>query len=230
MLDAVFESVIRDRITELQGEIPEPVTLMAVTKKVPVERIRIAYNCGLRHLGESRIQEALPKQAALADASGLVWHFIGPLQSNKAQKAIAYFDWIHSVDSLKLAQRLDRLAGENQRRPNLCLQVKLLPDPNKSGWEVDDLEQTLPDLYQLQKVTMRGLMVIPPFGLTSSQLQDCFARAAGLFKKIQNQSRQQWPQFDQLSMGMSGDYREAIAAGSTIVRLGRSLFGERETP
>ena len=228
MADAVLESLIRDRIVALGEEIPADVTLMAVTKRVSVERMRIAYGCGLRHFGESRIQEALPKQEALADAPDLVWHFIGKLQSNKAQKAIAHFDWIHSVDSLKLAQRLDRLAGEMNRFPNLCLQVKLLPDPNKSGWDVADLREALPELYKLKQVMIRGLMVIPPLGLTPDKLQRCFMDAATLAKEIRQESKTVWPQFDQLSMGMSGDYREAIAAGSTVVRLGRTIFGERE--
>lgn len=230
-LDLPIDPLIRDRIAALRDEIPETVTLMAVTKKMPAERMRMAYDCGVRHFGESRIQEALPKQenlrAGLDDASDIVWHFIGTLQSNKAQKAIAHFDWIHSVNSLKLAQRLDRVAGENQRCPNLCLQVKLLPDPNKSGWEVDELLAALPILSQLQNVTIRGLMVIPPLGLSVDGLRGCFRDAADLFQTLKVQSQDYWPQFDQLSMGMSGDYQEAIAAGSTMVRLGRTIFGER---
>ncbi len=229
MTDAEFEPLVGDRIEALRQDIPTSVTLMAVTKTVPAARMRMAYDAGLRHFGESRIQEALPKQEALADCSDIVWHFIGALQSNKAQKAIAHFDWIHSVDSLKLAKRIDRIAGELQRTPNLCLQVKLLPDPNKSGWEVHELKEALPALKTLSHVTMRGIMVIPPFGLPLSTLQSCFMDAAILFKTLRDQAKGEWSQFDQLSMGMSGDYREAIAAGSTIVRLGRTIFGERET-
>ncbi|MEM6500327.1 MAG: YggS family pyridoxal phosphate-dependent enzyme [Cyanobacteria bacterium P01_C01_bin.89] len=223
-----LDSLIRDRITDLQQDIPPSVTLMAVSKKKTALCVRAAYDCGLRHFGESRIQEAVPKQEEVADLSDLVWHFIGTLQSNKAKKAIAHFHWIHSVDSLKLAQRLDRLSQEEHRRPNLCLQVKVLPDPHKSGWNIDELTKALPELYQLSHVAIRGLMVIPPLGLNREETRRCFLKAAHLFKTIQDESANHWTQFDQLSMGMSGDYQEAIAAGSTIIRLGRTIFGERD--
>ncbi|MGD1850907.1 MAG: YggS family pyridoxal phosphate-dependent enzyme [Cyanophyceae cyanobacterium] len=223
-----FESLIRDRVAQLKQEIPSSVTLMGVSKKKPTPYIRAAYDCGLRHFGESRIQEALPKQEELADLSELVWHFIGTLQSNKAKKAIAHFHWIHSVDNLKLAQRLDRLAQGENRRPNLCLQVKVLPDPSKTGWHIDELMADLPALYLLSNVAIRGVMVIPPLGLNLEETRHCFSKAQDLFHTVQRQSREHWVQFDQLSMGMSGDYQDAIAAGSTIVRLGRTIFGERE--
>ncbi|MEM9244631.1 MAG: YggS family pyridoxal phosphate-dependent enzyme [Cyanobacteria bacterium P01_F01_bin.153] len=223
-----LESLIRDHITDLQQDIPPSVTLMAVSKKKSASCVRAAYDCGLRHFGESRIQEAVPKQKEVADLSNLVWHFIGTLQSNKAKKAITHFHWIHSVDSLKLAQRLDRLSQEENRRPNLCLQVKVLPDPHKSGWNIDELMAALPELYQLSHVAIRGLMVIPPLGLSPEETHQCFAKAADLFTAIQCNSSNYWSQFDQLSMGMSGDYQEAIAAGSTMIRLGRTIFGERD--
>lgn len=236
MTEPVQLSQLTEQIAAFRTTIPESVRIIAVTKQVSISAMRAAYAAGLRDFGENRVQEAETKQAQLQDLSDVTWHLIGHLQSNKAQRAIELFDWIQSVDSLKLAQRLDRLASEciaqgtrdeHTRMLQICLQVKLLPDPNKFGWSVPELLADLPQLDQLEHLQIRGLMVIPPMGLNPDQILNLFEQARELTHKIQQQS---WNRIrmDQLSMGMSNDYRLAIQAGATMIRPGRVLFGERE--
>jgi PLP dependent protein len=217
---------VAHNIDTIRRDLPATVTLMAVTKQVSVTAMREAYATGIRDFGESRIQSAETKQQELADLTDLRWHLIGHLQSNKVRKALQIFDWIHSVDSLKLAQQIDRVAAELQLRPNICLQVKLLPDPDKYGWTVAELLADLPQLDRLEQLQIRGLMAIPPLGLTPAELEQFFDRARDLRDRIQQQT---WKniQLPELSMGMSGDYRQAIAKRSTIIRLGSILFGDR---
>lgn len=213
-----------DRIAQFRASIPPQVRVIAVTKTVPIEAMRAAYAAGIRDFGENRVQEAEVKRAALADLTDVTWHLIGHLQSNKAKSAIELFDWIQSVDSLKLAQRLDRLAQEHNRHPQICLQVKLLSDPNKAGFSVEELWQALPELAALPHLQIRGLMVIPPLDLEPSETLKVFQQAKELAEKIQIQSHLQ---LDQLSMGMSDDYGLALQAGATMIRPGRILFGAR---
>lgn len=214
------------RVEFLRDRLPPQVRLVAVTKTFGVDRIREAYACGLRDFGENRIQEAEAKQAALADLLDIRWHLIGQLQSNKAKKAIEQFDWIHSVDRLDLAQRLDRLAAETNCRPRLCLQVKLQDDPTKAGWPVDELWADLPALDRLEHLDICGLMAIPPRALSPVELVDFFARARDCADRIQAQS---WERLSmqERSLGMSNDWPIALAAGATMIRLGRTLFGDR---
>ena len=220
------------RLTTVRQTIPDDVTLIAISKKQSVDAIRAAYTLGVRHFGESRIQEAIPKQEQLADLTDITWHFIGHLQSNKAAKALHHFQWIHSVHNLKLAQRLNQLraqaieAGQNPPNPKLCLQVKMMPDPNKSGWDIADLLNDLPTLSSLSHLDIDGLMTIPPLGQTDADLLAVFTKAKELAAKIRGQALPNLS-MRQLSMGMSGDYPLAIQAGATMVRIGRNLFGER---
>jgi PLP dependent protein len=217
---------IAHNIETIRRELPDSVKLMAVSKQVSVELMREAYAAGIRDFGESKIQEAQSKQTALADLPDICWHLIGHLQSNKVRKALAIFDWIHSVDSLKLVQQIDRVAAELEVAPNICLQVKILPDPDKYGWTIPELLTDLPKISSCQHLQVKGLMAIPPLGLTIAQTQALFEQARDLSRKISAQ-----PEFNlqlgELSIGMSGDYRLAIAAGSTIVRLGSIIFGDR---
>jgi pyridoxal phosphate enzyme (YggS family) len=157
----------------------------------------------------------------------ITWHLIGHLQANKAQKALQLFEWIHSVDSLKLAQRLDRLAEQLQQQPKVCLQVKILRDPNKYGWTIPDLLADLCALNQCRHLQIQGLMTIPPLGLDESETLAVFEGARELAEKIREQN---WPniRMRELSMGMSSDYHMAVKAGATAVRLGTVLFGERQ--
>ncbi|MBD2345859.1 YggS family pyridoxal phosphate-dependent enzyme [Anabaena subtropica] len=219
-------SSISERITQIRASLPPSVRLIAVTKQMPTEVIRAAYAAGIRDFGENRIQEAATKQGELQDLPGITWHFIGHLQTNKAKKALEQFDWIHSVDNLKLAQRLDQLAPQLGVNPQVCLQVKILPDPNKSGWTVPELLADLPALNQCKSLQIQGLMTIPPFGLNDAEIFYVFNSTQKLAKEI---TEQDWShiKMEQLSMGMSGDYQLAVQAGATMVRLGTILFGKR---
>jgi hypothetical protein len=217
---------IADRLNQIRQTLPESVKLIAVSKQVSVEAMRIAYEAGVRDFGESRLQEVVDKQVALQDLTDITWHLIGHLQSNKAAKALECFQWIHSLDSLKLAAKLNQLAIDRPVKPNVLLQVKFLPDPSKFGWSTSELWTDLPELDQFTHLNVVGLMTIPPYGLDSSQTLSVFTQAADFAEKIRQQS---WSnlQMRQLSMGMSDDYLLAIAAGTTMIRLGRILFGER---
>lgn len=221
-------STIAERISQIRQTLPPTVRLIAVTKQVSVEAMREAYAAGVRDFGESRVQEADAKQAQLQDLPDITWHLIGHLQANKAQRALELFQWIHSVDSLKLAQRLDRLAAALPYKPQVCLQVKLLPDPNKYGWMVSGLLHDLPQLDQCEQLRIRGLMTIPPLDLNDAQTLEVFQKASEFANTIR---QQKWlhVRMEELSMGMSGDYQLAVNAGSTMVRLGTILFGRRST-
>lgn len=217
---------IAHNIDTIRRDLPPTVRLMAVSKQVSVTAIRAAYAAGIRDFGESRIQEAEAKQQELTDLPDLCWHLIGHLQGNKVRKAVQMFDWIHSVDSLKLARQIDRVAAELGAKPKICLQVKILPDPDKYGWTIPELLNDLPQLQRCEHLEIRGLMAIPPLGLDPPQLQQFFERTRDLSREIDSQAGSQI-HLSELSMGMSGDYRQAIAAGATIIRLGSIIFGDR---
>lgn len=219
---------IAERLASLRSQLPPSVQLIAVSKNHPAAAIREAYAAGQRHFGENRVQEAIAKQAELADLPGLTWHLIGQLQSNKARKAVEHFDWIHSVDSWALAERLDRIAGELGRSPQVCLQVKLRPDPNKAGWEPVELRAVLPQLAQLSHIQLRGLMVIPPQGLAASETQAIFAEARDFAQDCADQEPRL--RLTELSMGMSNDWPLAVTEGATWIRIGTQLFGTRSQP
>ncbi len=219
-----YSQQIAQRVQQLQ--LPNHVRLVAVSKTFSADIIRAAYAAGLRDFGENKVQEAIAKQAELTDLPDITWHFIGHLQTNKVRKAIQHFDWIHSVDSLKLAQRLDKIAAELSRSPICCLQVKLLADPNKQGWSESDLVQSLPNLAQLSYLKLEGLMAIPPYGLLVTETQSFFKRAYALGQALANHQETPLP-IRYFSMGMSQDFPLAIAAGANIIRLGTTLFGSR---
>lgn len=218
--------LITERIANIRQQLPPGVRLIAVTKQVSVDAMREAYAAGVRDFGESKVQEAEAKLAQLGDLPDLNWHLIGHLQSNKAKKAVEYFQWIHACDSLNLAQRLNRLAVELSLRPKICLQVKVAPDPNKYGWTVPELLADLSELDQCDALNIQGLMTILPLGLSEQESLEVFERTRELAEKIRQQN---WSnlQMQELSMGMSDDYLLAVQAGATMVRLGRIIFGER---
>jgi PLP dependent protein len=214
-----------DRITQIKQSLPDSVKLVAVTKSVGVEQIRQAYAAGIRDFGENRVQAAVEKKQQLADLPNLTWHFIGHLQTNKAQVALETFDWIHSVDSLKLAQRLHSLSSDlpNLPMPKVLLQVKVLPDPHKYGWSSSELLTDLAKLTQCDRLSIQGLMTILPLGLTAFEQRSGFEQVAQLAQVIGQQTNLS---MTQLSMGMSNDYLLAVQAGATVVRLGRILFSK----
>lgn len=149
------------------------------------------------------------------------WHFIGRLQSNKARQVVRLCDWIHSVDSLALAQQLSTLAAQESRHPRILFQVKLAEDPTKTGWAPDELEYQLPHLITLPNLNPQGFMAIAPFGLAEEATRQLFRAVAAWAGKVR------YAQLTELSMGMSGDYLLALEAGTTMVRLGQALFGSR---
>jgi PLP dependent protein len=217
---------IAERVAHLRQTIPPQTRIIAVTKTVDPELMREAYAAGIRDFGENRIQEAIAKQQALAGLGDVAWHFIGHLQRNKAKQAIAHFQWLQSVDSLPLAQRLNLLATEVRSPPQICLQVKIRPDPTKFGWTPEDLLSSLAALQTCQNLDIKGLMIILPFGLSSAEQLQAFQDAQLLAQQIGRHPTTPLP-ITELSMGMSSDYLLALQAGATMIRPGRLLFGGR---
>ena len=211
-------STMADRFLAVRRSLPPTCQLLAVSKGHPAAAIREAVALGQRSFGESRLQEAQAKQLELADLPPLDWHFIGRLQANKVRGVLRHFGTIHSLDSLPLAERLRRIAQEEGLSPVVFTQVKLLSDPGKTGFDPDALRQLWPTLAGMAPLRMRGLMTIPPQGLESKDRLALFQRCADLAREFQ---------LPELSMGMSGDWQEAVKAGSTWIRLGSTLFGER---
>ncbi len=227
MVDCSNFPTVAERILHLRRDVPPFVRIIAVTKTVPIHLMREAYAAGIRDFGESRLQEAIPKQQALADLSDITWHLIGHLQSNKAKQALQHFQWIHSVDSLAIAQRLNQLSVDLGLAPKLCLQVKLNPDPNKFGWTTQALIEQLSLLHALEHLSIQGLMTILPLNLFPPQQLTIFQEVKDLAQRLSQHPQTPLP-ITELSMGMSSDYALAIQAGATMIRPGRILFGERE--
>ena len=196
------------------GRDPTSIRLIAVTKTVPPERIREAAECGIRDIGENRLQEALPKMETLAPL-GLTWHFIGHLQTNKARKAAAHFDWIQCIDRIELVQKLNLAA---LKPLPVLIEVKLYEEPNKSGVEESGLAALVEAFTGFEKLRLLGLMAIPP---PSEDPEE----ARPYFRKLQVLARQYG--LPELSMGMSHDFEVAIEEGATMVRIGSALFGDR---
>jgi pyridoxal phosphate enzyme (YggS family) len=217
-------AALRGRIAVACGEAgrdPAGVELLAVSKTFPVEAVREAYDAGQRAFGESRQQEAAPKIEALP--ADIRWHFIGGLQRNKARKVLAGFCGIHSVDSLRLAEYLDRVAGEEGKRPQAYLEVNVAGEASKGGFSPEELLAAAESLAALRHLELRGLMVIPP----EDGARRWFARTRELRDQLATLSGLPLPG---LSMGMSGDFEDAVKEGSTIVRVGSALFGNRSDP
>lgn len=213
-----FGSSLAERLSALQAALPASTHLLAVSKGHPAELVRQAAALGQRSFGESRLQEAIAKQDALADLPALDWHFIGRLQANKARAVLRRFGTIHSVDSLELAERLQRIAAEEGLAPGILLQVKFRPDPAKTGFAPDEVRALGADLGRLAPLRCLGLMTIAPLGLTPGERLELFRECRALADALG---------LPDCSMGMSGDWRDAVAAGSTWVRLGSVLFGSR---
>ena len=207
-----------ERLAAIRAQLPASTQLLAVSKGHPASAIRELAGLGQLSFGESRLQEAVAKQAELADLPSLDWHFIGRLQANKVRPVLQSVAWLHSVDSLALAERVARIAGEEGVCPKLLLQVKLRPDPAKGGFTPEDLRQAWPQLRALPGVQLVGLMTMAPLGLDAAQRRSLFGDCAALAQELG---------LGQLSMGMSGDWPEAAAAGSTWVRIGSALFGSK---
>lgn len=201
--------------------VPPAVSIVAASKYTNSSQIKIAYEMGIRHFGESRVQDAEQKKAELSDLTEINWHMIGHLQTNKVRKAVQIFDWIHSVDRLELLEKINLTARELGKKPNLLLQVKLAPDESKSGFTEPELWENLPIMLELSNIPIKGLMTILPFGLASEERYKLFCRLAQLKDEI---NQRFGTALSELSMGMSGDYEEALKAGTTILRIGKAIF------
>ena len=198
-------------------------TLVAVSKTVAVPRLKDAVAAGLTLLGENRVQEAESKAPALPDAR---WHLIGPLQSNKARRAVELFEVIESVDSVDLARRLDRLAGEVGRAPlGVYLQVNVDRDEAKAGFQPDALEAELPALIELANLRPLGLMTVGRLVGTAEEARPTFVRLRELSERLRARVHGLGAG---LSMGMTDDYEVAVEEGATVIRVGRALFGARD--
>jgi pyridoxal phosphate enzyme (YggS family) len=221
-LEERLQTVLR-RIREAECSARRPegsVRLLAVSKGQPAELLREAYALGLREFGENYLQEALRKQEALADLD-LVWHFIGPIQSNKTRNIAARFAWVHSIDRLKIAERLSEQRPESLPPLDVCLQVKLGAEESKSGVDPAALPELAAAVRELPRLRLRGLMTIPPPSDDPVAQRTAFRQLREALEGLA------LPEFDTLSMGMSNDLEAAIAEGSTLVRIGTALFGPR---
>jgi pyridoxal phosphate enzyme (YggS family) len=206
------------------GRKPDSVRLLAVSKTFGPEAVRQAHAAGQTAFGENYIQEAVDKISALRDLP-LEWHCIGPIQSNKTRLVAEHFDWVHSVDRLKIAQRLSDQRPTHMPPLQLCLQVNTDGGPTKSGAQPEEVLELARAVAALPRVVLRGLMTIPdPVEGFDAEVA-LHRRATQLFEQVRAELAQ--PQFDTLSMGMTADLEAAIAAGSTLVRVGTAIFGKR---
>lgn len=223
-------STIADNISQVSARItaaaldaqrePTQIDLLAVSKTKPAAAIREAFVAGIRDFGENYLQEALGKQAELADLP-LTWHFIGPIQSNKTRAIAENFAWVHSVDRLKIAQRLSEQRPVELGSLNVCIQVNVSGEASKSGCAPDDLPALASAIAALPNLHLRGLMAIP-------QPTDDWAAQNAAFARVRSLQQSLQMPLDTLSMGMSHDLDAAIAQGSTCVRIGTALFGARD--
>ena len=209
---------LQQRLQAIGAALPPQTRLLAVSKGQSAAAIRAAVALGQRSFGESRLQEAVLKQDELADLGPLDWHFIGRLQANKVRPVLRAFGTIHSIDSLALAQRTARIAAEEGLAPRLLLQVRFRPDPGKSGFSPAELQDLWPQLADLSPAQVVGLMTITPLGLAPADSSAVFAECRALADALG---------LAECSMGMSGDWPLAAAAGSSWVRIGSALFGQR---
>jgi pyridoxal phosphate enzyme (YggS family) len=217
---------IHDREEHFRRE-PGSVLLLAVSKTHGADRVREAYAAGARHFGENYVQEALDKMAQLSQPphalTDITWHFIGPIQSNKTRDIAEAFDWVHSVDRLKIARRLNDQRPDHLPAVNVCIQVNLSNEDSKSGVTLAEAETLCADIAHLPRLVLRGLMAIPAPCQDHDQQRAAFQPLARLFTRLQGQHAD----MDTLSIGMSDDFDAAIAEGSTMIRIGTAIFGAR---
>jgi len=222
---------VRARIAAAAGRAgrdPREVTLVAVTKSFPAEVVRMAVAAGLLDIGENRVQEARDKRALLADLGGARWHLVGHLQRNKAGLALQLFDWVHSVDSLELAQVLERRAAQVERTVPVLLEINVAGEETKFGFRLHRLEtlfSAVEAMLVLPHLRLEGLMTVAPIAAAAEAVRPVFRR----LYELRDLLRRRYPEapWTHLSMGMTDDYEVAVEEGATMVRLGRALFGER---
>lgn len=211
------------------GRPENAVQLLPVTKTQSAETLQQAFELGLRIFGENYLNEALDKQQGLreslpsSDYDAITWHFIGPIQSNKTRAIAEHFDWVQSLDRIKIARRLNEQRPADRPPLAVCVQINVDEEDTKSGILLDELEAFADELESMAHLQLRGLMAIPKAGQSSEQLGQSFHRMRAAFEGLQRR----YPAVDTLSMGMSADMALAIEHGSTMVRVGTALFGAR---
>jgi PLP dependent protein len=219
---------VRERIAAAcrrAGRTPESIKLVAVSKTVPSPLIRRAYEAGVHDFGENRVQEAVDKRAALSDLAA-VWHLIGHLQTNKAKSARELFHWVHSVDSVRVAQKLDQGALHREGRLPVLIQVRLGEEATKSGAQESEVLRLAEQVSMLSTLELRGLMALPPYFDDTEQVRPFFRRLRELARTVESAGLPS-VSMNELSMGMSHDFEIAIEEGATIIRVGTAIFGER---
>lgn len=215
----------RSQITEAEqkyGREPGSVQLLAVSKTRPIEDIEAAFSENQLHFGENYLQDALPKIEAMEDPR-VTWHFIGPIQSNKTRQIAENFDWVHGIDRLKIAQRLNEQRDPSIKPLNVCIQVNTSDEESKSGVAPEEVLQLAKEIGVLPNLKLRGLMTIPAACHDFEQQRKPFR----LLRELKDQIEAQGIKLDTLSMGMTDDMEAAIAEGSTMVRIGTAIFGQR---
>jgi len=212
---------------ERAGRSADEITLIAVSKTFDPATVQQAVKAGVRNLGENRVQEAVTKAPLVK--GDVRWHLIGHLQSNKARHAVEMFQVIHTIDSVELVGRLDRIAGDVGRRPTVLVQVGLADEPSKSGAAEDELPAIIEALDSAHNLEFRGLMTLPPFFDSAERTRPYFQRLRSILEGLNN-DRAPNSKLTELSMGMSHDFEVAIEEGATMVRVGTAIFGSREKP
>ena len=203
---------------KIKNQIPSNVNILAVSKGFKSQEIKTIQNIGQNDFGESKFQEAFEKQLILKDLKQIKWHFLGRIQSNKIRKIVQNFKYIHSVDSFEKLQKISSVSYEEKKNPFIMLQVKLSDDPSKGGFRPELLISKWREIQELKNITLKGLMTINPRGLSSKENSELFKKCRSLADSLQ---------LSDCSMGMSGDWEEAIDSGSTWLRLGSLIFGDR---
>ena len=203
---------------KIKSKLPSNVKILAVSKGIKSQEIKTIQNIGQNDFGESKFQEAFEKQLILKDLQQITWHFIGRIQSNKIRKIVQNFKYIHSVDSLEKLQKISHFSYVEKKNPLIMLQVKFSDDPTKGGLNPELLILKWREMQELKNISLTGLMTINPKGLSSKANLELFKKCRSLADSLQ---------LPDCSMGMSGDWEEAIEAGSTWLRLGSLIFGDR---
>lgn len=230
-------NTVQDNLLNIKNEIaeiakkcerdPNTIQLIAVSKTKPIEQVIEAINAGQLAFGENYVQEGVEKIQYFEKNmpnNDLIWHFIGPLQSNKSKLVAEHFDWIHTIDRLKIAQRLNDQRPKDMAKLNVLIQVNISQEASKSGVKPEEVADLVKQIVTLPNLNLRGLMAIP-------EIENDYDKQLNVFTKMQQllQSLQKdYPFMDTLSMGMSGDMQAAIVAGSTMVRIGTAIFGARQ--
>ncbi|MEM0513971.1 YggS family pyridoxal phosphate-dependent enzyme [Pseudoalteromonas sp. YIC-827] len=221
-LDAAYDRIAH--AAKKCGRDYNDITLIAVSKKKTLEDILAAFEHGHREFAESYVQEGVEKVHQLSEHKNIVWHFIGPIQSNKSKAIAEHFSWVQSIDREKIARRLNEQRPSNMKPLQVLIQVNIDEDPNKSGCLLDEVPALAALIENCKQLNLRGLMAIPAQSADFDTQLQSFKQLSACFDRLKDQ----YPQLDTLSMGMSGDMDAAIAAGSTMVRIGTAIFGERE--